>query len=70
MAGLTQQLNGLNLLQQPAGVPTSTAHVATPPQDPANGWLPNGAAADNMMFYQNGSANGGWADPRSGTALM
>lgn len=70
MAGLTQQLNGLNLLQQqPAGVPTSTAHVAAP-QDPAGGWLPNGAAADSMMFYQNGSANGGWADPRSGTALM
>lgn len=68
MAGLTQQLNGLNLLQQPAGVPTSSAHVA-PPQDPANGWLPNGAAADNMMFYQGGSGNG-WADPRSGTALM
>jgi hypothetical protein len=69
MAGLTQQLNGFNLLQQPAGVPTSSAHVAAAPQDPSNGWLPNSAAADNMMFYQNGSGNG-WADPRSGTALM
>lgn len=68
MAGLAQQLNNLNLLQQPGGVPTSAGHVA-PTQD-ANGWLPNGAAADSMMFYQNGGANGAWADPRSGTALM
>jgi hypothetical protein len=68
MAGLTQQLNGFNLLQQQAGVPTSAAHVA-PPQDPTNGWLPNGAP-DNMMFYHNSGTNGAWADPRSGTALM
>jgi hypothetical protein len=65
MAGLTQHLNGLNL-QLPAGVPTSTGHVPAPAQD--NGWLPNGA--DNMMFYPNGGVNGGWADPRSGTALL
>jgi epithelial splicing regulatory protein 1/2 len=62
MAGLTQQLNGFNLLQQQAGVPTSAAHVA-PPQDPTNGWLPNGAP-DNMMFYHNSGTNGAWADPR------
>lgn len=68
MAGLTQQLNGLNLLQQAGGVPTSAGHVA-PPQD-ANAWLSSGGAADSMMFYPNGSTNGAWADPRSGTALM
>jgi hypothetical protein len=68
MAGLAQQFNGFNLLQQQAVVPTSAAHLATP-QETTSGWLPNGAP-DNMMFYQNGGANGAWADPRSGTALM
>lgn len=68
MAGLTQQLNGLNLLQQAGGVSTSAGHVV-PPQD-ANAWLSSGGAADSMMFYPNSSTNGAWADPRSGTALM
>lgn len=75
MGGLAQHLNGLNLLHQPGAVPTSAGHVAAPSaaQDAGTGWLPNGAAADNIMFYQNGmdrGASGAWADPRSATALM
>lgn len=71
MAGLTQHLNNLNLLQQPGGVPTSAGHVAPPAggQDAASSWLPNGGAPDAMMFYQNGGS-GAWADPRSATALL
>jgi hypothetical protein len=68
MGSLSQALNGLNLQQSQHGQGGSNGMQQG--QDQAN-WMPNGAPADNMMFFQNGngSQNGGWADHRSGAML-
>eukprot|EP00775_Hariotina_reticulata_P011624 gene11624-11768_t len=71
MGNLSTALNGLNLLQQSNGQAGQSQHTqaqASMPQaqDPANGWMHNGSAGDNMMFYQNGNGNhtNGWTDHR------
>jgi hypothetical protein len=68
MGSLSQALNGLNLQQPQHGQGGPNGMQQS--QEQAN-WMPNGAPADSMMFFQNGngSQNGGWADHRSGAML-
>eukprot|EP00882_Tetradesmus_deserticola_P000637 GHRQ01000694.1.p1 GENE.GHRQ01000694.1~~GHRQ01000694.1.p1 ORF type:complete len:536 (+),score=232.05 GHRQ01000694.1:152-1759(+) len=72
MSNLSNALSALNLL--PNGQQQQHAQGGSngmqQGQDQAN-WMPNGAPADNMMFFQNGNGgqNGGWADHRRMTQL-